>query len=743
MSKVHCLIMLLCLIHISSDAASVDISGVLDRIEVRHDVEYFEDPAAAADMPPATAKAAAFIPFERVNPNRGFSDSIHWLRFSVQNNSAETVTRWLQIGNPTLEHVTLFQSAGDGTWRQSDGVAPTPSAQRAMRSTKALFALTLAPGELRQLLVRVHSRGAIRLDMALWEPAAFWRMATRDLALTFVLIGITVLAALSCLRAYWRGRLRHQLYLTIMLLSLEIFHLYKLGILTMLLPEQLTFVVGLAAWAMVPVSVSSLALVHEILRLRTRLPRVHRFLAAVGATYCAGLVWAQLNSIEASTMLQVGGFCWSIACYGAVSVALHRQGYPGQVPFMAGRLLYYPLLMLPFLRDLGMELPPVLAEWGYQLAILKLLATMLQVKGSRDEQLREEDAARRQQAVTLLEQQVQQRTATLAGAANRADSANRAKSELFARTSHELRAPLHAILGYARLIGNPSSRVTLAEAASAINASARRQLGLIDELLEFARGDIGKLRLTPESIGWQDFVRTLAEEAQQMAESSGNVAHLVLRGEQPRRLLLDTHRLRQVTDNLLGNACRHTEHGTISILIRSTLDGGSARLSFEIIDTGSGIDDDKRAHLFEPFIEGAAGAGLGLAISAQIVGLLGGQLALSHTSSLGSCFAFELCCPLLPDDGAGPPAPSSAWQDMAAPVLPPQQLARINELVERGLLTDITQWAADLRRDCRDTRQAAFADDVAGAARRVDFGRLRHLLAQARHREAPANSVNS
>ncbi len=247
-----------------------------------------------------------------------------------------------------------------------------------------------------------------------------------------------------------------------------------------------------------------------------------------------------------------------------------------------------------------------------------------------------------------LEELVQQRTDEVRQALVAAQAASRAKSLFLANMSHELRTPLNAILGFAQVMDrDPALNAGQHRQLSTIHRSGQHLLSLINDVLEIARIEAGRTRI---EIGPFDLTETLAAITEMIrirAESQGLELRLEQRGELPTYVLGDANHLRQVLINLLGNAVKFTDNGTVTLRVACS-DG---HVRFEVADTGSGIPAEEQIRIFEAFYQtdqGASrgeGTGLGLTISRELVQLMGGELSLHSEAGHGSTFAFTLPLP--------------------------------------------------------------------------------------------------
>lgn len=229
----------------------------------------------------------------------------------------------------------------------------------------------------------------------------------------------------------------------------------------------------------------------------------------------------------------------------------------------------------------------------------------------------------------------------LASARDAAEVANRAKSTFLTTMSHELRTPLNGILGFAQiLLRDPAMSLSQREGVATIQRSGEHLLTLINDVLDLAKVESGKLDLQTEVFELMPLLNSLVELLAVRARAK-NLALQFEAHDLPERLVGDPRRLRQVLLNLLGNAIKFTEQG----LVRLTVTRG---LYFRVEDTGPGISAADREKLFQPFSQfgprhkQAEGTGLGLSISRRLVELMGGRLQVESVPGQGSCFTFEL-----------------------------------------------------------------------------------------------------
>jgi signal transduction histidine kinase/ActR/RegA family two-component response regulator len=232
----------------------------------------------------------------------------------------------------------------------------------------------------------------------------------------------------------------------------------------------------------------------------------------------------------------------------------------------------------------------------------------------------------------------------------RAEAANRAKSDFLAVMSHEIRSPLNGIIGYTDLLLDSRLDPRQREQVRVVRQCGNALLTVIDDILDFSKIEAGKLDLANDPFDLQDALDGVTAMTGAAAANKGLRLTVAVADGVPRGVRGDEHRLRQVLLNLVSNAVKFTERGGIDIAVEPvTVTPDHARLRFTVSDTGIGIPLDAQPRLFDAFyqVEGTyrrkvGGTGLGLAICSKLVGMMRGEITVQSMPDIGSRFSFTV-----------------------------------------------------------------------------------------------------
>ena len=253
-----------------------------------------------------------------------------------------------------------------------------------------------------------------------------------------------------------------------------------------------------------------------------------------------------------------------------------------------------------------------------------------------------------------LEKQVNERTKALCKAKQAAEVASQTKSAFLANMSHELRTPLNGILGYTQILKDDEnlpehSRKNM----HIIQESGEYLLTLINDVLDIAQVEAGKLELYPKPVNLPELIASISAIMTMRASQKNIDLETNINPNLTKGVLIDDKRLRQVLLNLLGNAVKFTHEGKVSLNAKQLTSSNQdqVEIEFQIKDSGVGMSQDEIKKIFTPFEQAGTenqrvqGTGLGLAISQRLVHLMGGNIQVKSRLSRGSCFWFSIITP--------------------------------------------------------------------------------------------------
>lgn len=633
-------------------AAEIRIQGDEAFVPLDAQVEMFADTSAAMDIEAVVAKARFAPNPQLLRP--GVTASAIWLKVEIVNASSVPLTRWLSIQPARQREVRFFVRQQD-RWLHFDAGSRQPFGLWPIPALHPVFPVQLLPQATHTVYLRVASPVPITIKPTLWEPTAL-RAAENHVRLIdgLMLGGLAVMFLLAILMVFL---LRDRAFLFNALATAT----YCLGVASdkgysfmYLWPNATDWVLRcMPLFALLGVGMN-LLFVRELLATRRQFPKIDtllwtllaiQWLPALGILFGDIQRWAgislALNLPATVVLLLVGLYAMSrgiqAARYYTAAYAVLTMGSLFHILALSGAIS--PAWYL----DNALPVSMLLSNLLMLASVVDRIEIVHQQKEAAQSALLEIRAVHEAQ----LERAVEERTTDLHAALAESRQARQSQNQLVAYISHDLRAPLATIVHYVHLLEQQDG-TDIERYKATIERSALHQLELIDDLVEYARGELHHLELVPIPTYLHDWLDNIARNAELLAAQQGNRFHLAADEALPPVVVFDPKRLRQVVMNLIANAAKFTCDGEIRLVLYAGPADAKVMLTFAVEDTGPGIQATDLAGIFLPFVRGSserAGYGLGLGIARQLVSTMGGELKVESEPGQGSRFSFGLVVP--------------------------------------------------------------------------------------------------
>lgn len=576
-------------------------------------------------------------------PNGDYVASAFWLRFTLRNDSDRPCSRWLSVGEPLLDSVQV-NVRRNGEWSEMRAGSRYPLPGWAILARQPLFALSLESGEEALVVVRIVSDSVMVVKPRLWTEVQQLHASQRSALLDGLCLGIGLLIVPFSLVLAFMLRSR--------LLLVHALAIFAYLLLVCAATGYLLYLPVLLPWVQEVVSVLSC--------LATLLFTFYVYV--LFRLYLLGLGWRLVWALFTATM--GGMLLWGLVgdyiqtrmlfnetrwlTYFLVPMACLLAWYKGLKPNWLAWLLAAMFVAQGLSRHvLGDKNAPwhfgedplsmVSSLPGVFLLVCTLIMEFNRSRQGERRALAELDAQQRAEHERL-ESTVERRTEQLR-------ESLRARSSLLARITHDLRSPLAGIIDYARLLREETQQ----DYPQRIERNARRQMEMIDELLEFSRSELQQQEQVLAPGYLYGFLHEIEDEGRFLAQRQHNRFICDFAADLPPLVQADFSRLRRILINLLSNAAKFTRDGQIELAVQRVAgDASRVSLLFRVSDSGIGIHPDEGERLLQPFSRGrnagnVEGTGLGLSIVSQLLQQMGGELQLTSSPAARGCqFSFQL-----------------------------------------------------------------------------------------------------
>lgn len=605
-------------------------------------VDYLEDPSGLANLNDIR-QASGWLPGQTAALNFGFTNSAYWVRLHLRTNDIQSAYL-LQTEYALLDSVELFVEQNNLLTQHYLAGNAIEFSQRPVKHRTFVYPLQLQSNQDYTFYMRFTGKVSVQLPLTLWQEQAFWEHDQFQNILQGLYFGVLSIMAVYNLFMYFSLREKVHLIYVMTVTGVMLFMLSFRGIgFAYLWTDQLWWNERVISFGIPFANGCFVWFASEFLHAKQLAPRMYRVQTSL---MMISFLLGFASLILQPNMLTPVNSAWVVISFvgiGLLSSMLLRRDRAARffavayLTFIYGGIVLalskFGLIEYSFNSENSMQLGSMVESFLLSIAIgerIKMLQTD-KLKAMQAEIIAKDEAFK------LAEREI------------RVQMESRAKSEFLASMSHEIRTPMNGVLGLAELLKETPLNEQQRDYLNTLSNSGRALLTVINDILDYSKVDAGKVKLDQHEFDLHELVEETVSLFMPQIKTSGVKLFAFVDETVPRKWLGDSHRLRQILLNLLGNSFKFTERGAVKLNVKLDGDGNQPTLRFDIIDTGVGLSSDQAARLFQSYSQADpsitrkyGGTGLGLAISKRLVELMGGEIGVSSTLGVGSCFWFTL-----------------------------------------------------------------------------------------------------
>ncbi|MFZ5603351.1 MAG: 7TM diverse intracellular signaling domain-containing protein [Pseudomonadota bacterium] len=614
----------------SQASTGLVLDSSVTNLRLNGQLQFFEDKSNRLRVEDIAQQLPAFHIYEKDSVNEGYSSSAWWFSFQLYNNEQMPIHWWLDISYPLLDEVELYElDPATGSIRSIALTGDTrPLSSRSAKTGTFVFPLQLQPQREYRYLLRVWTTGTIAVPMELHSSTAFVGYYGDQRLLTGIYHGGALFLMLYNIGLLVAVRERLYLYYVMYVACFLITTFTATGVgFEFLWRDQYWFQSGAMPVTVILTCIFGMLFSRNLLALGERsalLFRISQYILIFNfmvlvLSVALPYTYAIRTSMMA-TLINVT-FALLIGAHGMLTRFALARIYMLAWTALLTSAIVFVLTAAKIIESSPLSIHSL--QLGSSIELLLLSVAL----ADRISQLKKQKN-------------------DVESVAHAEQFANRAKSDFLASMSHEIRTPMAGVLGMAELLGNTSLTHEQKQYLETMQDSSRSLLDIINQILDMSKIEANRLEL--EAIDFK--LEAVVEDAIKVFYAKRQLTAVrfetLLDPQLPATLKGDPTRLRQILINLIGNAYKFTEKGSITLSIRTE---GPQKIHFAIIDTGPGIAESAVSRIFEHYSQATSstsrthgGTGLGLSICKQLVSLMGGEIGVQSQPGAGTTFWFTL-----------------------------------------------------------------------------------------------------
>lgn len=627
-----------------SHAAILELTPQVVDINPSKYVSFIEDPTnklTIKDIQKLSSRPQNWISNGDEAINLGFSASTFWLKLELKNSSNLPLYRLIEFEYPNLDELTAYEYRGDTQVSTLSLGNLFPVNNKIIKHRNYIFPYTIPAHSNRTIYFKAKGPYTIQLPMHLWENDTFWQQDQIELFLQFMYFGLMLVMIFYHAFIAWGIKDKiYTLYVVFLLALAGYFAIYK-GI------APLYFSPNAIKWNEISLGVfvslcniSTLVISVEILRLQQHLPKTRKvllFFASISTLSIPLIAFVPLVVILpviclviyiTSNMLIIASiYCWKNKVEEAPIFTIAYGSFLLGTCFLA--LNKFAIIPLNAFTEHSTQVGSAIETVLLSLAL-----------ASRIKRLRKDSVNLRQAKLNAQEMRLK---------AIQEVNEGQAKSQFLAMMSHEIRTPLNGVLGLVEILKETPLSDKQKTFTRTIQSSGEMLLTIINDILDFSKADANTIETNEQTITISHLVDECGLIYSIKAMQKGVSFATYISPSTPKNMITDDTRLKQVLNNLLGNAFKFTDQGYVLLFVDSYKRDDQTVVRFEVTDTGIGIRKEQQERIFNSFSQADqattrryGGTGLGLTICKNIIDALRGRFGVDSEYEQGSTFWFEL-----------------------------------------------------------------------------------------------------